>query len=88
MFGPVERAVVCTDERGRSLGHGIVDFYRKSHAQQAISRCRDDFFVLTRQVLEYNTYYMYSVCVCACVCVCVCVCVCSAFVWCVCVYVE
>ena len=51
MFGPVERAVVCTDERGRSLGYGIVDFYRKSHAQQAISRCRDDFFVLTRSVL-------------------------------------
>lgn len=50
MFGPVERAVVCTDERGRSLGYGIVDFYRKSHAQQAISRCRDDFFVLTRSV--------------------------------------
>ena len=64
MFGPVERAVVCTDERGRSLGYGIVDFYRKSHAQQAISRCRDDFFVLTRQVLECNI-----VCVCACACV-------------------
>ena len=59
MFGPVERAVVCTDERGRSLGYGIVDFYRKSHAQQAISRCRDDFFVLTRQV-----------CVCVCLCLC------------------
>lgn len=53
MFGPVERAVVCTDERGRSLGYGIVDFYRKSHAQQAISRCRDDFFVLTRSVCGY-----------------------------------
>ena len=54
MFGPVERAVVCTDERGRSLGYGVVDFYRKSHAQQAISRCRDDFFVLTRSVFGSN----------------------------------
>ena len=66
MFGPVERAVVCTDERGRSLGYGIVDFYRKSHAQQAISRCRDDFFVLTR---------------CVCVCVCVCLSVLCMCVW-------
>ena len=47
-FGEVEKAVVVTDERGKSLGHGIVDFSRKGYAQNAIRKCIDDHFILTK----------------------------------------
>jgi len=47
-FGEVEKAVVVTDERGKSLGHGIVDFSRKMHAQAALRRCIQDHFLLTQ----------------------------------------
>lgn len=47
-FGEVEKAVVVTDERGKSLGHGIVDFSRKGFAQNAIRRCHEDHFFLTQ----------------------------------------
>ena len=46
-FGEVEKAVVVTDERGKSLGHGIVDFSRKAYAQGAIRRCTHEHFLLT-----------------------------------------
>lgn len=47
-FGEIEKAVVVTDERGKSLGHGIVDFSRKNYAQNAIRRCNEDHFFLTK----------------------------------------
>lgn len=47
-FGDVEKAVVVTDERGKSLGHGIVDFTRKSFALTAIRKCSQDHFLLTK----------------------------------------
>ena len=47
-FGEVERAVVVTDERGNSLGYGIVDFARKSQAINAIQRCKTGLFKLTK----------------------------------------
>lgn len=47
-FGEVESAVVVTDERGKSLGYGIVDFARKAHAISAIQRCKNEHFLLTK----------------------------------------
>ena len=49
-FGVVEKAVVVTDERGKSLGYGIVDFSRKSFAMNAIRRCSEEYFILTKYV--------------------------------------
>ncbi|KAG0418495.1 hypothetical protein HPB47_004843 [Ixodes persulcatus] len=47
VFGEVERAVVIVDDRGRSVGEGIVEFSRKQAAQQALKRCLDECFLLT-----------------------------------------
>lgn len=47
-FGEVEKAVVVADERGKSLGFGIVDFSRKGYAQNAIRKCSEEHFVLTK----------------------------------------
>lgn len=46
-FGEVERAIVIGDDRGRSIGEGIVEFARKSSAQNCIKRCGVDCFLLT-----------------------------------------
>lgn len=48
MFGEIEKAVVVTDERGKSLGYGIVDFTRKGFAQNAIRRCTEEHYLLTK----------------------------------------
>ena len=48
LFGEVESAVVVTDERGKSLGHGIVDFARTGQATTSIQRCKKENFLLTR----------------------------------------
>lgn len=48
VFGEVESAVVVADERGKSLGYGIIDFARKAHAVSAIQRCRNGHFLLTK----------------------------------------
>ncbi len=47
-FGDVEKAVVVTDDRGKSLGYGIVDFSRKAFAVNALRRCNEDHFILTK----------------------------------------
>lgn len=47
IFGPVERAVVIVDEKGRSTGEGIVEFERKPGALQCINRCTENCFILT-----------------------------------------
>ncbi|RWS28147.1 splicing factor: proline- and glutamine-rich-like protein [Leptotrombidium deliense] len=46
-FGEIERAIVITDDRGRSIGEGIVEFARKSSAQQALKRCTAECFLIT-----------------------------------------
>ena len=48
MFGEVERAVIMTDERSRSMGHGYVEFVRRGSAQNAVRRCKEGSFLLTR----------------------------------------
>ena len=47
-FGEVERAVVVADDRGRSLGYGIVDFTCKAYAMAAIRRCSQEHLLLTK----------------------------------------
>lgn len=49
MFGEVERAVVVVDDRGRSVGEGIVEFARKPAAQAALKRCLEGCFLLTTE---------------------------------------
>ncbi|KAM9434461.1 splicing factor, proline- and glutamine-rich isoform 2-T2 [Clarias gariepinus] len=46
-FGVVERAVVVVDDRGRSVGKGIVEFATKPAARKALDRCKDGVFLLT-----------------------------------------
>ncbi|XP_040280305.1 splicing factor, proline- and glutamine-rich isoform X2 [Bufo bufo] len=46
-FGPVERAVVIVDDRGRSTGKGIIEFAAKPAARKAYDRCADGVFLLT-----------------------------------------
>ncbi|XP_077154475.1 paraspeckle component 1 isoform X1 [Ranitomeya variabilis] len=47
MFGPVERAVVVVDDRGRATGKGFVEFAAKPPARKALDRCSDGAFILT-----------------------------------------
>lgn len=49
-FGAIEKAVVVTDDRGKSLGYGIVDFTRKGFAQNALRQCNDEHYFLTKYV--------------------------------------
>ncbi|KAM9766334.1 paraspeckle component 1 [Menidia menidia] len=46
-FGPVERAVVVTDDRGRPTGRGVVEFANKMAARKALERCTEGALLLT-----------------------------------------
>ncbi|XP_027011996.1 paraspeckle component 1 isoform X2 [Tachysurus fulvidraco] len=46
-FGPVERAVVVVDDRGRPTGKGIVEFANKPAARKALDRCAEGALLLT-----------------------------------------
>ncbi|KAI1885424.1 hypothetical protein AGOR_G00220010 [Albula goreensis] len=46
-FGPVERAIVVVDDRGRPTGKGFVEFANKPAARKALDRCTDGAFLLT-----------------------------------------
>ncbi|XP_016357447.1 paraspeckle component 1 isoform X1 [Sinocyclocheilus anshuiensis] len=46
-FGPVERAVMVVDDRGRATGKGIVEFANKPAARKALDRCTDGALLLT-----------------------------------------
>ncbi|CAB1327750.1 unnamed protein product, partial [Coregonus sp. 'balchen'] len=46
-FGPVERAIVVVDDRGRPTGKGIVEFANKPSARKALDRCSDGALLLT-----------------------------------------
>lgn len=47
MFGPIERAIVIVDDRGRPSGKGIVEFANKPSARKALDRCTDGAYLLT-----------------------------------------
>ncbi|XP_064826584.1 paraspeckle component 1-like isoform X2 [Oncorhynchus masou masou] len=46
-FGPVERAIVVVDDRGRPTGKGFVEFANKPCARKALDRCADGALLLT-----------------------------------------
>ncbi|XP_069747446.1 paraspeckle component 1 isoform X2 [Narcine bancroftii] len=46
-FGPVERAIVVVDDRGKSTGKSYVEFAAKPAARKALERCADGAFLLT-----------------------------------------
>lgn len=46
-FGEIERAIVITDDRGRSIGEGIVEFARKFSAQNCLKRCSNECYLVT-----------------------------------------
>ncbi|XP_061571691.1 paraspeckle component 1 isoform X2 [Cololabis saira] len=46
-FGPMERALVVTDDRGRPTGRGIVEFANKAAAHKALERCSEGALLLT-----------------------------------------
>ncbi|KAJ3644471.1 hypothetical protein Zmor_022198 [Zophobas morio] len=50
VFGEVERAIVCVDERGKPTGEGIVEFARKGYALHAIRKCTERCFFLTESL--------------------------------------
>ncbi|KAI8125321.1 Protein no-on-transient A [Lucilia cuprina] len=47
IFGPVERACVNVDDRGKSTGEGIVEFAKKSSANVCLRFCSEKCFFLT-----------------------------------------
>ncbi|XP_050346602.1 hrp65 protein-like [Nymphalis io] len=47
IFGKIERSYVKVDERGKTLGEGIVEFARKPSALSAIRNCNERCFFLT-----------------------------------------
>jgi splicing factor, proline- and glutamine-rich len=47
IFGPIERAVVNVDDRGKPTGEGIVEFARKNSATTAVKYCQEKCFFLT-----------------------------------------
>ncbi|KAA0716668.1 Non-POU domain-containing octamer-binding protein [Triplophysa tibetana] len=47
VFGPIERAIVIVDDRGRPSGKGIVEFTNKPSARKALDRCTEGAFLLT-----------------------------------------
>ncbi|CAH0714278.1 unnamed protein product, partial [Brenthis ino] len=47
IFGKIEKAYVKVDERGKTLGEGIVEFARKPSALAAIRNCSEKCFFLT-----------------------------------------
>ncbi|XP_066562574.1 paraspeckle component 1 isoform X1 [Amia ocellicauda] len=46
-FGPVERAIVVVDDRGRPTGKGFVEFAAKPAARKALDRCNEGAFLMT-----------------------------------------
>lgn len=47
IFGKIERAYVKVDERGKTVGEGVVEYSRKPAAQSAVRNCSDKCFFLT-----------------------------------------
>uniref|UniRef100_A0A336LJK0 CSON007372 protein n=1 Tax=Culicoides sonorensis TaxID=179676 RepID=A0A336LJK0_CULSO len=55
IFGPVERAIHITDDRGKPTGEGIVEFARKNSASLAIKFCTEQNYCLT-SVAEVDSF--------------------------------
>jgi proline- and glutamine-rich splicing factor len=51
VFGEVERAVVATDEKGNSLGWGLVEYARKGGVTKAVAECRERPFLIGRDAV-------------------------------------
>ncbi|CAD5225925.1 unnamed protein product [Bursaphelenchus okinawaensis] len=49
VFGEVERAIHIVDERGKPTGEGIIEFERKSSAQEALKNIEDRVFIMSAQ---------------------------------------
>ncbi|XP_057318640.1 hrp65 protein-like isoform X1 [Microplitis mediator] len=47
VFGEIERAIVIVDDRGKSMGEGIVEYVRKPSAQMALRKCNEGCYFLT-----------------------------------------
>ncbi|KAH8309963.1 hypothetical protein KR067_010417 [Drosophila pandora] len=47
IFGPIERASITVDDRGKHLGEGIVEFAKKSSASACLRLCNEKCFFLT-----------------------------------------
>uniref|UniRef100_L7M9V8 Putative proline and glutamine-rich splicing factor sfpq n=1 Tax=Rhipicephalus pulchellus TaxID=72859 RepID=L7M9V8_RHIPC len=47
IFGEIDRAVVIVDDRGRSVGEGIVEFARKTSAMAALKKASQSCLLLT-----------------------------------------
>lgn len=51
VFGEVERAIVATDEKGNSLGWGLVEFARKPAMAKAVADCKERPFLIGRDAI-------------------------------------
>nr|AAA03215.1 no-on-transient A product form II [Drosophila melanogaster] len=47
IFGPIERASITVDDRGKHMGEGIVEFAKKSSASACLRMCNEKCFFLT-----------------------------------------
>ncbi|KAH0545864.1 Hrp65 protein, partial [Cotesia glomerata] len=47
VFGEIERAIVIVDDRGKSMGEGIVEYVRKPSALMALRKCNEGCYFLT-----------------------------------------
>ncbi|XP_034665083.1 protein no-on-transient A isoform X3 [Drosophila subobscura] len=47
IFGPLERASITVDDRGKHMGEGIVEFAKKSSASACLRLCNEKCFFLT-----------------------------------------
>ncbi|CAG7826302.1 unnamed protein product [Allacma fusca] len=55
VFGEIERALVFVDDRGKSIGEGIVDFTRKNNAVSANRFCNERCYFLTSELRPIET---------------------------------
>ncbi|XP_050294188.1 hrp65 protein-like [Anthonomus grandis grandis] len=49
-FGEIESAKVLVDEKGRSMGEGIIDFTRKFSVVQAVKKCHEKCYFLGHSI--------------------------------------
>ncbi|KAI8045536.1 hypothetical protein M5D96_001718 [Drosophila gunungcola] len=47
IFGPIERASIVVDDRGKHTGEGVVEFAKKSSASACLRLCNEKCFFLT-----------------------------------------
>lgn len=47
IFGEIERCLIIIDDRGKSIGKGIVQYIKKSSATAAVSRCSENCYFIS-----------------------------------------